>query len=108
MSGNFTPGPWKQEGWTVIADRKTRRKRAMVAECACAPMLKDHWEADAKLIARAPDMLAALELAALYLGKVVADGLLDDCVLSPKRALDKINVVIAKAKGESHVTEIEV
>ena len=84
-----TPGPWIAEGWTVIADRKTRRNRAMVAECASAPMLEAQWEANARLIAEAPAMLEALE----------------ELVNSPNAkqnaAWDRARAVIARVKVET-------
>jgi len=67
---SHTLGPWVKEGWTVIADRKTRSRRGMVASCASAPMYESQWEANAHLIAAAPDLLeackSALKIQALW------------------------------------------
>lgn len=55
-------------------------------------------EANALLIAAAPDLLAMLELASKYVGKMAADGV--ETALSPEVALNRINEAIRKAKEE--------
>lgn len=72
MNANFqshTPAPWVKEGWTVVADRKTNKLRAMIAACAEAPMIESQWEANARLIAKAPEMYNILkDIANVYAG----------------------------------------
>jgi len=59
----------------------------------------DESRANALLIAAAPVLLAALELACKYLAKAVAEDLMPDCVRSPRCALDKALAAIAQATG---------
>ncbi len=61
---------------------------------------EEETTANAHLISAAPDLLEACKLARTYLGKIVADGLLTNCVMSPSRALTIIEGVIAKAEGK--------
>lgn len=55
-----TPGPWEREGLLVISTRRDAEGvRLSVAECLSA--YDSAVEADARLIAAAPDLLAALK-----------------------------------------------
>lgn len=45
------------------------------------------------------DLLAALNVASKYLGKIVADGLMTNCAVPPEKALKMIMDAIAKAEG---------
>ena len=54
--------------------------------------------ANARLIAAAPDLLAACELAAKYVSKMVADDV--QTAMPPIIALNRIEAVINRAKGE--------
>src|SRR3990167_5823977 len=92
-----TPGPWIAEGWTVIADRKTRRNRAMVADCASAPMLETQWNANARLIAEAPAMLEALTEAIQFVAKWAND---NDSKIG-FRMVHRMESVIARVRGET-------
>ena len=62
-SGKSTPGPWKavkgevaSSSWYVVQATKPRRNR-MIAPCGDAPQ----GEANARLIAAAPEMLAFIK-----------------------------------------------
>ena len=57
MKSNFTPGPWHTQGCTIYAGKN------LVAQTwdTCDDLPTPTMEADADLIAAAPNMLAALE-----------------------------------------------
>ena len=88
-----TPGPWAAYGTWVSAGEDG--SGPLVAEC--------NWDADARLIAAAPDLLALLE-------HIAESGHRDDCgrfhslALLERDACDcecyAARDVIAKAKGE--------
>jgi hypothetical protein len=44
-------------------------------------------------------LLEALEFACQYLGRAVAEGQMETCVIPASRALDHVEAVIAAAKG---------
>jgi len=56
-------------------------------------------EANARLIAAAPEMLRALKLSEKYLAKAVELGMMYDCVRSPRSVLDKVQAIIAATEG---------
>lgn len=56
-------------------------------------------EANARLIAAAPELLQMLEMASLYLSKAVADNELQGCAVPVENALKAINATIDKARG---------
>ena len=58
---------------------------------------EEETHANAYLISSAPELLEACKLARTYLGKIVADGLLTNCAVSPKRALAIIDGAISRA-----------
>jgi len=103
-----TPGPWKQaanerikgEGWMWIIDNAGR----MVAKVnTIHPDMQrqagdfEQESANARLIAAAPELLAALEVAELYLVKMVADD--TQTAIPPANALRVVRAAIAEAKG---------
>ena len=84
-----TPGPWKADlGRIATSDDKTVIARTL------EPM---NYEANAALIAAAPDLLAALHLAAKYVAKMVADDV--KTAIPPSNALRVIEHAIALAEG---------
>ena len=100
-----TPGPWTTETFvktgievTIVHATKGWAKSGMANRRTVAEV--GHWkdrpnpEADAYLIAAAPELLEALEGLLDDLPGVIADCMSDD------GALDKANAAIAKAKGE--------
>lgn len=94
-----TPGPWKVEGYNVRQSGQYGTR--MIADiCYTGPhhtppdeypkscRLAD--EANARLIAAAPELLESLEISMFYLGHL-------DC-----EWINKAHEAIAKAKGENH------
>ncbi|MHC3750731.1 hypothetical protein ACYKDZ_17825 [Stutzerimonas stutzeri] len=96
-----TPGPWLVEGRTVYAlnDDGYNRFSALVQD---AHTPGDELEANARLIAAAPDLLEAAELAL-----EVAEGWIHDQLDGTGIAgealgkLDSVRAAIAKARGEA-------
>ena len=98
-----TPGPWRiagstySERWIVDSESPKTGKQNLIA------MLQDHWEgnangymdANASLIAAAPQVLEALELADELIDQLIIDNT-DN--YAEERA--KIRAAIAAAKGE--------
>ena len=86
-----TPGPWTYESGEnyprIFAGRKV---------IAQAIGNSEETEANVYLIAAAPDLLKALKLARAYLGKAVADGLMQNCARPPQHALSVVEAAIAK------------
>ena len=101
MPHSFTPGPW------VVVGRLTKYVEArlvggLIQEvAACGPTMADegygqHQEANARLIAAAPDLLEALQdVDALWMHHSVAHG---DGKIGPLH--EKVIAAIAKATGE--------
>lgn len=91
----FTPGPWftKREGWSTVYV-EARIDGGMIQEvAACGPTDagQDQQQANARLIAAAPDLYEALEIAREYALFVSAET--DD--------LARIDAALAKARGEA-------
>jgi len=88
-----TKGPWRQTTSTVYDQIETAD-----GELICFLGMKENSKANARLIAAAPDLLAACELAAKYVSKMVADDV--KTAMPPIIALNRIEAVINRAKGE--------
>lgn len=86
-----TPGPWMVEGRTVYAlnDDGYNRFSALVQD---AHTPGDELEANAQLIAAAPELLEALEALTANYADVEQGG---------SKNVDKARAAIAKATGES-------
>jgi len=102
METKHTPGPWSATNDTVKGPSGN-----IVAECmgysvkATAPEQRAQGgrEANAHLIAAAPELLEACRNLSQYVAKGIADGAFKDCVL-PKGAEKRLNqaqAAIAKA-----------
>ena len=78
-----TPGPWHTQGCTIYAGKN----RVAQTWDTCDDLPTPTMEADADLIASAPDLLAALELIYSNAGE------------SPEWIRSRIGPVIQKAKG---------
>ena len=78
-----TPGPWHTQGCTIYAGKN----RVAQTWDTCDDLPTPTMEADADLIAAAPELLAALELIYSNAGE------------SPEWIRSRIGPVIAKAKG---------
>jgi hypothetical protein len=100
MKPKHTPGPWRVGSWydgrlpIVVADLADR---SIIAELTGA---KRAHEANAHLIAAAPDLLEALEGAQKALRKALPFLPADSESIFCGEWLDEINAAIAKAKGE--------
>lgn len=81
-----TPGPWEACLDSVMSVRKDRRTTTLIAECRISERRKEEAQANAHLIAAAPDLLAALK----HLLKRPYN----------QDAADQARAAIAKAKGE--------
>lgn len=92
-----TPGPWRitGDGHHIVPDIMGP------TDCAIAEMvLGPHREANAAVIAAAPDMLEALKFALTPLD-ALADGRPRDAERFIKRAAAVVAYAIAKAEGQS-------
>ena len=79
-----TPGPWHTQGCTIYAGKN----RVAQTWDTCDDLPTPTMEADADLIAAAPELLAALELIYSNAGE------------SPEWIRSRIGSVIEKAKGQ--------
>ncbi len=122
MSVQHTPGPWTVEPCTPKEDGSHFEgfmvwaladcEHHPIADCSCNHTCRMDWdvEANARLIAAAPDMLAALHEAREYL-----DGYIDVVdgsygIPEPNREMmlcAEIDAAIAKAEGVSPISDLE-
>ena len=84
-----TPGPWQLTIGEYDAAIHNDVTIASINDDALA------WEANARLISAAPDLLSALDL---ILNKINAHGLENKHMIA---AIEKAELAIAKAKGEA-------
>lgn len=93
---NHTPGPWHTQGCTIYSGKN----RVAQTWDTCDDFPTPTMEADADLIASAPDLLRALELALSWLESAQADQPEDwqDNRLSD--AVNSARAAISKAKGQ--------
>ena len=96
-----TPGPWafKMTGWQTnpAAVYSPRRPGAVACIPARTSVPLDEQSANARLIAAAPELLAALETAYNQLATWIDSDAWD---ADDERALELIGAAIAKAKGK--------
>jgi hypothetical protein len=90
-AGKPTAAPWRVVGLTIQAGTADERNHVTVAECIDDAIFDDEVKANTRLIAAAPELLAALE----EIVKFVSPG--DDVPLADM--LDNARAAIAKAKG---------
>lgn len=99
MSGmsKHTPGPWRVVGTTVQAGEYRAQSHAIIADCSDFNLDKKEREANAHLIAAAPEMLEAL--------KDIVSTLFQECQPDRGDLFSKIDDIarpaIAKAEGKS-------
>lgn len=87
--------PWNAEfgfsGWEVLSARK--EPVAFIGQSIV------HDEANARLIASAPELLAALEIILSSTCGDVGDDGYDGCIRIEAKALERARAIISKAKG---------
>lgn len=83
----FTPGPWwiQQDGVTVCPPKP--RGQTIICRAATVPLDRKQREANAALIAAAPDLFAALEAVVAVADRKTVE-------------FDMAHAAIAKARGE--------
>ena len=90
-----TPGPWYTRKNDASITALLRNGTASTVAHVDFSKSRDEWVANARLIAAAPDMLAALEMVeSLLIGVAMTD-------YPVITELEKVTAVISKAKGES-------
>ncbi len=98
MSGH-TKGPWKAvENGFWKQGVQAGRGKWIVYKAGTEGMKQTEIEANARLIAAAPDLLEALE----ELSAVYSDALRDEFNITECPLIDKAHAAIARAKGESN------
>ena len=111
---SHTPGPWKRLAAYVFAEGKHGGNICVIGEPRASTMVEykplsmsskdiDEAFANARLIAAAPDLLAALEACIKYLPEVRWDGIPNHGGTMVKTSANAVTVnaleAIAKAKG---------
>ena len=98
MSTQHTPGPWKVKAGTnaVLAGRKQICSHVNAASALTVNMVKDYEiaQANARLIAAAPDLLGALQNMLAQYNTVHGTG-----DMEMQSAIDFAHKAIAKARG---------
>lgn len=104
-----TPGPWKARNLHTDKDPRWQIIHADNVGLPIVELAKHTGEthppkmaANARLIAAAPDMLAALKRAEPWLGRLIAENTHIDCVMPNDaiRTLEMISAAIARATEE--------
>lgn len=105
MSTQHTPGPWRVTAqydgqpevcvFAGVGDDSAPVAKAHLPTMLGAAINKQQAEANAHLIAAAPDLLAALQVAQAVCGELLQSG--DGIHVNARRM---INAAIAKAKGQ--------
>lgn len=94
-STGHTPGPWRINrfgGYRAIEQEDRGGQCTVVIDHVRS-------EADARLVAAAPDLLAAAKAAERIIGEFMADGPLADDDLRDRVTLDALGAAIARAEG---------
>jgi len=103
MSSKHTPGPWftKREGFSTVYVEARLRGSTIQEVAACGPTEAgaEQQEANARLIASAPELLEAL---ILLEREMVESGNAGSVDYGWKPAIEKTRAAIAKATGVSH------
>jgi hypothetical protein len=97
----FTPGPWE-------AHRHTGGQKGLTVEASGLPLLKMYSgrneEANARLIAAAPELFDGLERAFVFVCHLMPLGSTDNRTEAGK-LIDSLRVPLAKARGEGATAE---
>lgn len=100
-----TPGPWNVLPWFAPSGAEITTVQALNRTVADCPGEDETAKANARLIAAAPDLLAALEACLPWLGKAVFYDLASLPVQTSKEDLSSVlsmaGKAIAKARGEA-------
>ena len=98
----YTPGPWKLSGHPARVVAKRGYPIAdLVWDYSSVMSVRTH-EANARLIAAAPELLKELERLYLYVDALRQDGKIDKkCLKVTEGTLNKALKAIAKARGQS-------
>lgn len=103
MGSKYTPGPWftTREGFSTVYVEARLRGSILQEVAACGPteLGSEQQEANARLIACAPELLEALEIMYDYAGFAL-DVLSHEEATLAENELSKAKKIIAKAKGE--------
>lgn len=96
MSEGFTPGPWAYTPTVSLSDRPdlpcvVDEFRLVVAQCWDDGHTEDECEANARLIAAAPELLEALELVAKRCGPRSQDGAIARAAIAKARGIELSN-----------------
>ena len=98
MSDTWTPGPWRFDGWNAM-----RRQAKILMDCNhpegwhFGGWMGTRTEANARLIAAAPDMAEALEACIFALGQLGANTLGG----SGRKEWEQARAALAKARGQA-------
>lgn len=101
MNTQHTPGPWN---WSDDGEGNKFGRKGL-EPCVLFGTVKslvDVYDADARLIAAAPDLLAALQAVWEFFEPVYVSAMADDIERTAQDELiDTVRAVIAKATGET-------
>ena len=95
-----TKEPWLLDESINFVYRITNKDNDEIARCPRSGIAEMRTQANALLIAQAPAMLRRLESAARWVGKLAADNDTNYIGERAHQELERINAVIAKARGE--------
>jgi hypothetical protein len=88
----FTPGPWEARTFAIYGGANMRDRIAHTGGGLPPPRVRES-DANARLIAAAPELYEALEATLEFLGEIGA---------GPRKALrEQVQAALAKARGET-------
>jgi hypothetical protein len=96
-NATHTPGPWATDGQFGFLDVVSSKGRIAMIDCDNDDIFGADIEANARLIAAAPDLLDALETAEKWVAQYRG---LDGHDAAARSMLAVITAAIAKAKGQ--------
>ncbi len=102
VTAQHTPGPWKYERFQTTADtwlieRRDSGRKSFIAETHCTLGHGGNAEANARLIAAAPELLAALEACEKHMTHSLVE--LNQGNGGMVSATHRARAAVAKAKG---------
>lgn len=93
----YTPGPWNLYGYTIVSKSDDIARVCALPGEANHPHVRQEQRANASLLAAAPELLDALQLATDRL-QLIADELVRYGGVLWKHEIDQCNAAIAKAR----------